>query len=616
MLNTLDNFNIDSDNITEETSHIRSIVYQEKMVRQATTTKWLELWSMYKTRPIVVAQDDGWQAKLNDGRIFELVETVGGYIRNALFFSDKWARLEATEPGLAEIVPLVNTYFLDCLNSSNLKREFRVFLTQLLLTGFSSMSLWWCDDEDNIKFKCLNSYDVHVESSQRYDPLTSYTFHEIPLNFAEFSDWVEDGLLDLGNVSVEDAWEHYGKADEIRQAQLYNLRDVAPLPAKDYVTVVEFYSPAEGCLYRCIDNDCLYTEEVDECPWLIGLLFETPEESYPLSIIDSSVGLILANNILHNKRLDNMALSIDNMWLFVDDGVTNPADIVTAPGKVIPVGRPDTLTPMRPPANNFNVTYEEAEVLDTKIDKNIGVGAMISANTYRNGERVTAQEIQAVKNAGGNRLDDIYEHIEANFIIPLLKRAYKLIQANTQKQKIIKQVGETQDSYHYFKMLPSDLKHDYRISVTATQNVIDRDRNISYIQDFLTLVTKIPQFQALINWQNLYTDLLTKFGFDDPSRYIVKANPQQSVPGDPNANPNQPQLSAPPGQSTIQQMAQQAEHIGGKPMKHAFAAKVGAGQAPNVAMNMQGVSPTDQAQLTPQQLALAQQAMMQPQDNT
>jgi hypothetical protein len=587
------------ENEDQEGSELRAKVDREKMARKSITAKWLELWSLYKTRPIKVTQDDGWQAKLNDGRTFELVETVAGYIRNALFFSDRWAQLEATEPGLAEVVPLVSTYFVDCLNASNLKREFRVFLTQLLLTGFSGIIPYWCDESDALMFKAVNSYDLHIESSQRYDERFSYSFRDVQLNYAEFCSWVEDGLLEL--TDADEAWNKYAKSDNTRQAELYNLRDIAPVTSSSFVLVTEYYCPEEKEIYRLIDSDIVYDGDIDECPWLVGLLFETPEESYALSLIESSIGLILANNILHNRRLDNMALSIDNMWMFIDDGVTNPSDIKTEPGKVIVVGRPDSLIPLRPPANNFNVTYQEAQVLDTKIDRNIGTGAMISANTYRNAERVTAQEIESVKDAGGNRLNDLYEHLEATVIIPLLKRCYKIIKENTKRPKVVKLASSTSSVYDYFRLLPSDLSHDFKIKVSGTQSVINRDRNVSLIKDFIALAGSVPQFQQLVDWQNVYFDLLVKFGFDDPQRYMVK--PQEDAGG-------QQQPTAP--QSPLQAMQAKAQDIGGNPMANALTTRVAQGQAPQMAMDLAGMTPDAQAQVTPDQLQAATATMSTP----
>ncbi len=70
----------------------------ERTGRTALNNRWIDLWSLYRTDPLKIATDEGWQSKLNDGKVFEIVETVASDIRSALFFSDNWVLLEATEP--------------------------------------------------------------------------------------------------------------------------------------------------------------------------------------------------------------------------------------------------------------------------------------------------------------------------------------------------------------------------------------------------------------------------------------------------------------------------------------------------------------------------------------
>jgi hypothetical protein len=577
-------------------SSIESTMDEERSVRQGVTDKWLELWSLYKTRPIKVKDGDTWRSKLNDGRVFELIETVGAYIRNAVFFSDSWVGLETGEPELAEILPLVSQFFVDSLNNSNLKREFRVYLNQLLLTGFSAIKVYW---DDGLKFKTLNSYDVYVESSRRYCPEFSYSFYECYLNYAEFCHKVENGCIEIPSefADKDEAWEAWIGEDTERDAALYNIRDTVQISNKESVLLRIYHCPVTETVYSIIKGTEVYSEEVDECPWLIGLLFETPEEAYPLSLVDSSIGLVLANNILHNRRLDNIALSIDNMWLFVDDGVTNPEDIVTKPGKVIQVTNKDSLTPLRPPANNFNVTYQEGSVLDQKIDRNVGTGAMISANSYRQGERVTKAEIEGVKDAGGNRLTDLFEHLETEVILPLLKRAYKLVRENVSSKQKVKLASSVPGGWDFYELYPSDLTKNYSIRLVGTQSVINRDRNISLITEFLTTVAGIPQFQQMIDYKNLYFDMLVKFGFDNPSRYLLKEPEGGEAPAEP--------------QSALQQMGVSAERAGGAPMAQAFQSTVAGGGAVPLTSDLQG-SLAGSGELPPEDNALAMQALSTP----
>lgn len=509
-------------------------IEQERLTRSGLNDKWIQLWHLYKTKPLRVESEGEWHSKLNDGKVFEVVETVGSYIRNALFYSDQWVNLEAREPGLAEIVPIANSFFIDSLNSSNFKREFRVYLVQLLLTGNSAMNVTW-DKDLGLIFETLPIHNTYVDSSRRFDSRFSFSYYETQMNYPEFlSMWSKFNELEIDDP--EAAFDTLANSTESEDIEKVNLRDTIKPVSERLINLVQYYCPIEGELYYMVNDVCIGCHEVKDCPWTFASLFETPESAYGMSLIESSIGMILEDNVLMNRRLDNIAVSVDNMWLFVDDGVTNPDDIRTQPGKVIVVGRPDSLTPLHPPANNFNVTYTEAQMLEQKIDRNIGTGAGISANAYRTGERVTATEIRSVKDAGGNRLTDLYEHVEATAILPILYKAYELLKKNTKKKTIVKLSNNSEPgNAGYFEMLPQDLRYDYRVRLSATQSIINRDRNIQLLTDFLTLTANVPQFQQMINYQNLFYDLLVKFGFDDPGRYIMQQQPQQ--PGEAPAAP-------------------------------------------------------------------------------
>jgi hypothetical protein len=553
---------------------ISTIVSQERNARSALNAKWLELWNLYKTKPLRVQHDAGWHSKLNDGRIFEIIETVGAYFRNALFFSDYWVELESREPGLAEITPLASAYFRDSLNASNFYRELRVATTQLLLLGFSAMRVFW---DDGLKFEALNALNLYIESSRRYDPKFSYVFREHLLNKAEFLEWVAAGWLN--KLEAEDAEAAFAKLATTKPTSNLLSLQSPTTNFHEFVEIIEFYDPIEGSLYRCVDDKVLHEEDgLDYPPWHVAVLFETPEDAYGVSLIDSSLGLVLENNILMNRRLDNIAVSIDNMWLFVDDGVTDPASIKTEPGKVITVARPDSVLPLRPPANNFNITYNEASVLDAKIDRNIGTGAMISANTYRSGERVTAQEIQAVKEAGGNRLTDVYELFEKNFVLPLLHQAYAVLRQHTKSAQVVKRKSNKPGINDYFKILPSDLRKDFSVRITATQSLLNRDRKIKTMTDFLSIVASVPQFNNLVDWQAMFADLLLNFGFDDPTRYVLKQEPASD-------SPQQKPMSA------LEELNQELTNIGGPAYSLALKEAIAAGKLPDAIRSLIGVSP-------------------------
>jgi Bacteriophage head to tail connecting protein len=577
---------------THEYADVLSTMDRERSARSVLSGRWKDLWSLYRTDPLKLRTDEGWQSKLNDGRVFEIVETVASYIRDALFFSDNWVQLEANEPELGEVVPLVSTYFRTCLNKSNLKREFRVFIRQLLLLGFSGMAIEYVDDK--LVFTTISANDVYIESNRRLDD-NSYAFRDVWLNYSSFVEQVESGTLELpDDYTLDEFWDKYKGTytDRVYKVQPSDVGDVW----NENVRLTEYWCPVERKLLKFVDVHLLAEEEATVCPWQLLVLYELPDNAYGLSILDSSIGLILENNCIMNRRLDNMALSVDNMWLFIDDGVTNPEDIKSEPGKVITAARPDVLTPLYPPTNNFQVTYQESAIIDQRIDRNTGTGALISSGQYRSGDRVTATEVNSVKDAGGNKLTDVYEYVENSFVLPLLNVALELVRKHV-KAAVVKIASERPGVYDYFRMLPKDFSYSYSVFLSASQSIINRDRNIRRLQEFMALVAGVPQFAEFVDYSNLYDDLLRKFGFDDPERYRKQQEPEQ----------------APPPVSPMDALSQGASELMGGTGANAVSAMAASGQLPQLLTNISQGSPGGLTDELPPEVAQQQQlALNQP----
>lgn len=584
-----------TDNILEldsEYSDVLTNISTERSARSLLNDRWQDMWSLYRTEPLKLRTDEGWQSKLNDGRVFEITETVASYIRDALFFSDNWVQLEANEPELGEIVPLASAYFRTCLNKSNLKREFRVFIRQLLLLGFSGMGVEWIDGE--LTFTTISANDLYIESNRRLDN-NSYVFRDVWLNYATYTAMIDSGALEIpGDCTEEEFWDKY-KNTYVDKEHVVRTDDIGDV-WNESLRLVEYWCPVERKLIRFVDVHVVAEEKCERCPWHVLVLYETPDNAYGLSLMDSSIGLILENNCIMNRRLDNMAVSVDNMWLFIDDGVTNPDDIKSEPGKVITVARPDVLTPLYPPTNNFQVTYQESSIIDQRIDRNTGTGALISSGAYRSGERVTATEVNSVKDAGGNKLTDVYEHVETSFVIPLLESALYLVRKHV-KKSVVKIASERPGVYDYFQLLPEDFSHSYSVFLSASQSIINRDRNIRRLQEFMALVASVPQFAEFVDYSNLYDDLLRKFGFDDPERYRKQAEPEQ----------------APAPTSAVGGLAQGMQEIAGAPGANAVSAMGASGELASVMANIAQASPPGMTQeITPEVAQQQQLALNQP----
>ena len=172
-------------------------------------------------------------------------------------------------------------------------------------------------------------------------------------------------------------------------------------------------------------------------------------------------------------------------------------------------------------------TYVEAGLLEQTIDKSFGTGNYISANQQRSGERVTAAEVAAVRDAGGNRLSTIHKHIEESVLYIFLAKLHSLVQQFTIDPVKVRVAGEGPDEYHYWELEPTDLNLPVKLRPIGSDNVIERKNYVQSRLEFVQAVAQLPEVMGKLNMDMFLTDLLQHWGFDDPDRYLIKSNPQQ-----------------------------------------------------------------------------------------
>ena len=81
--------------------------------------------------------------------------------------------------------------------------------------------------------------------------------------------------------------------------------------------------------------------------------------------------------------------------------------------------------------------------LETAIDKAMGIGNYVNANSSIGKERTTATEVDAVKAAGGNRLNGVHSHMEVTTFLPFLEKVVQGCQQYIDKDEVIRIAGKS-----------------------------------------------------------------------------------------------------------------------------------------------------------------------------
>lgn len=554
---------------------------------------WQEAWSLYLGTPEAIEgqranylyrvgeSNNDWRHRLSTGKAFEVVETIHGYLMSAIFPNNDWFSVTPQSSGYAELARVVRKYLGNKLYDSRFKSHFSAYLRQLLVTGTSVMALPWRYEtkawKKNVKvnketesgwkvveevrvdknrpdFEVLDIFDCFVDPWARETNDADF-IRRLVKTRAEVIQCISSKYYQGMEPYDVCCLSTYGGNDpESRKRVLRTYQGIntpEPYSLNDNVEVLEYWGDVhlDGVSYHdvcaTIVGENLVRFEPNPFwagkPFIIGSCFETKHTPYSIGVLEPSLGLLHQLNSITNQRLDNLELAVDEMWTLKQDSSLRPEDVWTEPGKVFLVEESDDLQPVQRGARDFVVSYQEASLLESTIDKNSGTGNLISANASRSGERVTAAEIQAVRDAGGNRLSNLHQHIEDTSLLEVLKKTYRSMQQFVKDAEVVRVAGSKPGVWNYYQVGAEQLAYDFTIKPIGAGHVTDDSKYIKDRSEFIALVAGVPEMASRLNYDNLLYDLVQHFSFDDPDSYIKAPEEQPQVPGGVEGQEQEPQ---------------------------------------------------------------------------
>jgi hypothetical protein len=574
---------------------------------------WMETEAMYYGSPdaieylrshvgkIVGDVNDDWRHRIQVSKGYEIVETIVAYLMGAFFPNRDWFDFIPHEPGIQDLVDVVKKFTIVKMRDSDFTSKWEIYIRQLIITGFSSMLLTWERDyrpvhqrgqqevvtqtllgekvssthwvprverklvKNKILFEPLSVYDVYVDPNAS-TPQDSGVFRIIRKTKGDIVRCIARG--DYPYLSVEDIARHKSQnpSDTTKKQQTSTWMGIQYRP-DEMVELIEYWGDLEvdESVYENIHavffgrHLCKFEANPYWCgvPFIFGSCIPMAHKPYGLGVLEPVLGMLHQLNIITNQRLDSLELAVDSMWQVINDGVTDVDDIYTRPGKVILVGQKGSVEPFQKDLS-FQVSYTEAQVLEQNIDQAVGTGAYIGTQQGRSGERVTATEIQAVRDAGGNRLSNIHKQIENTQLTPLLRKLFVFFRQFVTEDEVVR--VPSQEGYEYVQVGAEELSHEFDVLAVGADHVAEKEKDLQMLIDFVAMVSNVPMWAELVNWEELLQEVIRKFGFDPDVAQLLIAPPpppEEEAPIDP-----------------AQDALATARGMGGKPMEDATAAQM------------------------------------------
>jgi Bacteriophage head to tail connecting protein len=614
--------------------------------RRVKTDKFLECWAVYFDTP--EAQDwlrggtvrhtrgdatVSWRHKVSSGKAYDIVETILPYLMAATFPNRDWfdmqPRMPIFDPKVQEYLGIMKTFMHLKLDEAGFKNIYEIFLRQMIVTGTSVIAIPWRSESrpyrrnvrvrtqgldtiqtEEIEKTYYNAPDISVEDmiNTYLDPdavnaSSARIIRRMTMSRAQLARLVEDDVYNLGDINDIKGYRLSKVGAGGNEESLFEVRDDffgitrQSAKASDVIEVFEFWGDIELsdiALYDCVitwAGDKLLRVETNPFwggkPFIVGTYTPVIGSPYGLGALEPILGLLHEKAAIKNQRLDGAELSLNPMWGIINDGVLDPTGFAAMPGNVIPMGDRNSLFPLTDNLNFVNVAIQEETLIEQEIDRRTGTGSFIGSGAARQGERVTAQEIIALREAGGNRLSGIHRHIETEVLLPLLQRVYEYMQQFIVRDEMVPIRTRDSDQLQFAYVGMDELAHDMRIRPTGADHVADREFELRQRIDWLALVSQNEMMAANVNWDEVLNDFTQRFiGGESAKRFIKSAEDSQKE------QEQMMQSQLPPEVAQAQMMAGAAQQVGGAEMAQAIQSEMSADGGVNISNALAPLTPS------------------------
>ena len=559
--------------------------------RQPLESLWDDYYASYITTPAAAARvsssvskrivgdvNTQWRHRLKTPKAFETVETIVSWMMSAFFPNEFWFDLRPQtpmyDPNFQQQLDVVKFYLSKTLSDAGVKRKFRIFLRELCIAGTAGIAFPLVGT--SLKLDVMPCYSFYLDPEQQ-DPneanmIRKYTVSRVQLltlikdeyfNVAEVKDFEDLTAAPSRGMFGHDS-KVQGNLNQLMGVQAGNQSE-----ARYYHDVYEYWGNIIVEDKMLINVRATFTGDkllgiernpFERKPFVIGSYIQLSKSPYGIGAIQPIASQLYYKDILTSRHADNVAISSDVMLEIVEGQVLEPEKVVVKPGQKIMVTQKGSINPISFPMSN--VALSEMSLIDQTIDKATGTGPYIGVNAGRSGDRVTAAEISAQREAGGNRLTDVFADVETTVLLPLLCGYYYYLRNFAKALEAVVYSPEG----NYFVIRGEAFNQDVEFITVGANNVADKEYRTRQLIDFLNLAAGNEQMAQRINWDEA-TQLLAKYFVPDTAQRLVQAAPAPAP--DPNQQMQDPMMGA---------LNEAAAYSGGAVGQQALQAQVASGQ--------------------------------------
>ena len=214
--------------------------------------------------------------------------------------------------------------------------------------------------------------------------------------------------------------------------------------AELYTCIVYEHSLKKYRVYQHIDKYMIPGSEVmykeDELPYIALRFTRIDGEDWGRSFVEEHIGDIRSLEGLSQAILEGSVASAKVLFLVSPNGTTKAKALAQSGNGAIVQGSANDVSVLQV---NKQADMSVALATIAEIKERLGKAFMITSDLFRQAERVTATEIQAIIRQVEKTLGGLYSLLSSEFQLPLIKMLLKNLQKRKEIPKLPKEVHPT-----------------------------------------------------------------------------------------------------------------------------------------------------------------------------
>lgn len=466
-----------------------------------------------------------WRSNLFVPKSFEIVETVAPRIVQSQK-TFKALPVEGMDVNNADAYTDLLKFQFQKTDMEDVIEEW-VKETLIYGTGFIKVT-WGLDNMPNPE--TVDIFDIFPDPKARYLEEAKYVIHRV---YRDIEDLEENPNYDKKVIKELKKKNESARDNQDRMQRLSITGTTADDTTRKRYEILEYWGKFEGKDYIIVITKSGELLRCDENPYKCGMPFVVardqlvPHELYGIGEIEPVESLQNELNDIRNQRMDNVKLSLNNMWVVQSGGVQFPDELISRPGGVIHETREGGVRPLE----KQDVTqsgYQEEPILKSDMERTTGAntassGALVSPMGGSQGGSVnrTATAYQGAINQGDKRFNAKVNQIKRG----LIKAGRKFLMLDQQfmdKPQMIRVLGKKGEQL--VEVQPEDIKSNFDLTIEV--EYLDEFQRMQQDQSIAQAMANVPGF----NLPKFMVDSLERNGRKGMEQYMQPPPPPPPKP--------------------------------------------------------------------------------------